>query len=116
MAKFCSFGSFREIIFLNQQYMQKTIGEINFVKTNNQIPLRIVAQLALEYLDQVLMTVLGLLLFPFSRTDWSLRYNAEEPVQPKFDLNAPDLYIPTMAYVTYVLLVGYILGLKNAFR
>ena len=70
----------------------------------------------MEYLDQVLMTVLGLLLFPFSRTDWSLRYNAEEPVQPKFDLNAPDLYIPTMAYVTYVLLVGYILGLKNAFR
>jgi hypothetical protein len=37
-------------------------------------------------------------------------------LQPKFDVNAPDLYIPTMAYVTYVLLVGYILGLKNAFR
>ena len=36
------------------------------------------------------------------------------PIQ--FDLNAPDLYIPCMAYMTYVLLVGYIHGLKNAFR
>ena len=40
----------------------------------------------------------------------------DEPVQPKYDVNAPDLYIPTMAYATYVLLVGYILGLRNAFR
>ena len=56
------------------------------------------------------------MLFPFGQKDWSLRYNSDEPVQPKFDLNAPDLYIPTMAYVTYVLLVGYILGMKNAFR
>ena len=30
-------------------------------------------------------------------------------------MNAPDLYIPTMAYATYVLLVGYILGLRDAF-
>jgi len=38
------------------------------------------------------------------------------PLQPKFDGNAPDLYIPTMAYVTYVLIVGYVLGLNQAFR
>jgi hypothetical protein len=58
---------------------------------------------------------LGLLLFPFTRTDWAIKYNQDEPVQPKYDVNAPDLYIPTMAYSTYVLLVGYILGMRNAF-
>ena len=50
------------------------------------------------------------MLFPFTRSDWSVRYSQDEPVQPKFDVNAPDLYIPCMAYVTYVLVVGYILG------
>lgn len=58
---------------------------------------------------------LGVILFPFTRTDWSIKYNQDEPVQPKYDLNAPDLYIPTMSYATYILLVGYILGLRDAF-
>jgi hypothetical protein len=55
------------------------------------------------------------LLFPFSHSDWSIKYAQDEPVQPKYDTNAPDLYIPCMAYLTYVLLVGYVLGLRNAF-
>ena len=58
---------------------------------------------------------IGVLLFPFTRSDWAIKYNQDEPVQPKYDLNAPDLYIPTMAYASYVLLVGYVLGLRNAF-
>ena len=51
----------------------------------------------------------------FARNDWTIKYNQEEPVQPKYDVNAPDLYIPSMAYMTYVLIVGYILGLRDAF-
>jgi len=58
---------------------------------------------------------LGLLLFPFAQKDWAIKYNQDEPVQPKYDVNAPDLYIPCMGYITYILMVGYILGLKNAF-
>ena len=58
----------------------------------------------------------GLLLFPFAQKDWSIKYNQEEPVQPKYDVNAPDLYIPCMAFITYILVVGYILGLRNTFR
>jgi len=34
---------------------------------------------------------------------------------PRQDLNAPDLYIPTMAFITYVLTAGFILGTKNQF-
>jgi len=58
---------------------------------------------------------LAILLFPFARNDWTIKYNQEEPVQPKYDVNAPDLYIPSMAYMTYILIVGYILGLRDAF-
>lgn len=57
----------------------------------------------------------ALLLFPFTHSDWSIKYSQDEPVQPKFDLNAPDLYIPCMAYVTYILVVGYVLGIRQAF-
>jgi hypothetical protein len=39
----------------------------------------------------------------------------DEPVQPRYELNAADLYIPSMAFVTYILVVGYMLGLQNRF-
>jgi len=58
---------------------------------------------------------LRLLLFPFLHSDWSIRYNQDEPVQPRFELNAADLYIPSMAFVTYILVVGYMLGLQDRF-
>lgn len=44
--------------------------------------------------------------------DWSKKFHAteDEPVPPKFDLNAVDLYIPCMAYVTYIFMAGIVLG------
>ena len=45
----------------------------------------------------------------------SIRYNHDEPVQPRFELNAADLYIPSMAFVTYILVVGYMLGMQDRF-
>ena len=44
-----------------------------------------------------------------------MRYNPEEPLQPRYEVNAPDLYIPVMAFVTYVLISGMSLGLQNRF-
>nr|CAG4643406.1 EOG090X0ATU [Ilyocryptus agilis] len=61
------------------------------------------------------MKKLALVLFPFTHKDWSVKYNPEEPVQPRFEVNAPDLYIPTMAFVTYVLMGGVSLGLQERF-
>ncbi|XP_058715835.1 protein YIF1B isoform X3 [Poecile atricapillus] len=37
---------------------------------------------------------LRLLLFPFGHPDWQVRYQQDGPVAPRFDVNAPDLYIP----------------------
>lgn len=58
---------------------------------------------------------LGLLIFPFAHQDWSLKYDKSEPVAPRYEINAPDLYIPTMAFTTYVLVYSYILGVQNRF-
>lgn len=33
----------------------------------------------------------------------------------KDDLNAPDLYIPVMAFITYVLVAGFVFGLQKRF-
>lgn len=61
------------------------------------------------------MRKLKLLFFPFTHSDWSVKYEHNEPVQPRYEVNAPDLYIPTMAYVTYILVAGLVLGTQNRF-
>lgn len=58
---------------------------------------------------------LGLILFPFTHSDWSVHYNPNEPIAPRYEVNAPDLYIPTMAFVTYILVTGYVYGTQNRF-
>ncbi|KAL1460787.1 hypothetical protein WDU94_012736 [Cyamophila willieti] len=61
------------------------------------------------------MRKLKLLMFPFLHKDWGVQYEQDQPVQPRYEINAPDLYIPTMAYVTYILLAGLVLGIQNRF-
>ncbi|CAG0921366.1 unnamed protein product [Notodromas monacha] len=59
---------------------------------------------------------LGLLLFPFAHDNWTIQYRDAEPVQPRHDVNVPDLYIPLMAFVTYICVAGYVLGAKEKFE
>lgn len=65
--------------------------------------------------NRYVINKLRLLFFPFAHKDWSLKYDQENPVQPRYDINAPDLYIPAMAYITYVVLAGFILGMQERF-
>ncbi|BFZ11963.1 hypothetical protein BsWGS_15002 [Bradybaena similaris] len=58
---------------------------------------------------------LGLLFFPYTHSDWSVHYNQDEPVAPRYEINAPDLYIPAMAFVTYILVAGMVLGIQGRF-
>jgi len=58
---------------------------------------------------------LGLLLFPFTHTNWSVAFNQDEPVAPRYDVNAPDLYIPSMGFVTFVLAASVALGIQGRF-
>lgn len=56
-----------------------------------------------------------MLFFPYSHTNWSIKFDQDQPVAPRFDENAPDLYIPVMAFVTYVLVSGIVLGTQDRF-
>lgn len=56
-----------------------------------------------------------LILFPYTHKEWMVKYDQETPVQPRYDVNAPDLYLPAMGYVTYVLLAGFMLGTQHRF-
>jgi len=60
-----------------------------------------------------------LLLCPLLHRSWKRRIissgSGDEFLAPRDDINAPDLYIPTMAFVTYVLLVAFVYGTKSQF-
>ncbi|XP_010538286.1 PREDICTED: protein YIF1B-like [Tarenaya hassleriana] len=70
--------------------------------------------------DQYVRNKLKVVLFPFlHRGHWT---RISEPVggrlsykPPIYDINAPDLYIPFMAFGTYVVLAGLSLGLNGKF-
>uniref|UniRef100_A0A915JP03 Protein YIF1 n=1 Tax=Romanomermis culicivorax TaxID=13658 RepID=A0A915JP03_ROMCU len=57
---------------------------------------------------------LGLIFFPFAHKEWSVKYNHDQqPLPPRHDVNAPDLYLPVMAIVTYILVAGTIRSVKG---
>ncbi|XP_072293546.1 protein YIF1A [Eucyclogobius newberryi] len=58
---------------------------------------------------------LMILMFPYTHQDWEVRYHRDSPLTPRQDVNAPDLYIPTMAFITYILLAGIALGIQKRF-
>ncbi|XP_024974492.1 protein YIF1B-B-like [Cynara cardunculus var. scolymus] len=70
--------------------------------------------------DHYVRNKLKVVLFPFlHRGHWT---RITEPVggrlsykPPVYDINAPDLYIPLMAFGTYVVLAGFSLGLQGKF-
>ncbi|XP_010890275.1 protein YIF1B isoform X2 [Esox lucius] len=58
---------------------------------------------------------LGLLVFPYMHQNWEVSYQQDTPVAPRFDINAPDLYIPAMGFITYILVAGLAFGTQNRF-
>jgi len=86
--------------------------------------------------NKYVLSKLSLLLFPFQQKRWTRRKldasssaSSHHPpmashqiipndilyLPPNEDINAPDLYIPVMAFVSYVLLVGLISGTAGKF-
>jgi protein transport protein YIF1 len=65
---------------------------------------------------------LFLVLFPWRHKPWSRKQsigpNGQEGwfLPPRDDLNSPDMYIPMMALVTYILLSTMMAGLQGAFN
>ncbi|CDH56729.1 er to golgi transport protein yif1 [Lichtheimia corymbifera JMRC:FSU:9682] len=68
------------------------------------------------------MSKIKLILFPWRHSPWSRAVTRSETGQmegfrpPREDINSPDLYIPVMAIVTYILLCGLVAGQQGSFH
>ncbi|XP_050213448.1 uncharacterized protein LOC126664882 isoform X2 [Mercurialis annua] len=70
--------------------------------------------------DQYVMNKLKIILFPFLHKGHWIRSSEKVGGEfcfkpPIYDINAPDLYIPFMAFGTYLVLVGFFLGINGKF-
>jgi hypothetical protein len=70
--------------------------------------------------NSYVLNKLKIIACPFLHKSWSRRISRQaegidtyEP--PNQDINAPDLYIPSMAFITYILLVGTLMGTNYNF-
>ncbi|TFK21367.1 protein transporter yif1 [Coprinopsis marcescibilis] len=95
-----------------QDYVQKNFGSI-FPSTTVKHHFNVSNSYAMHKIK--------LLLFPWRHKSWSRRVKRSEHGQhewqpPRDDVNSPDLYIPVMAIVTYILFAGLHAGLNGSFR
>lgn len=104
-----------------EAYGEKILGSSSEYVNSNLISKYLAdSQYYFQVNDDYVKNKLKLILFPFfHRGHWT---RITEPVggrlsykPPIYDINAPDLYIPLMAFATYVVLSGVILGLQGKF-
>ncbi|KAL0476705.1 yif1b-b [Acrasis kona] len=67
--------------------------------------------------NRYVLQKLRLLLLPYTNKSWERKGNQpqDETFSTPRDPNEPDLYIPFMAFLTYILLTCYIMGIENRF-
>lgn len=118
-----SFGS-------SNQYIQQNFGSF--------IPGTLDLNYYFKVSNSYVMKKIGLILFPYRNKNWS-RLTASDPAislgstgiaspvgvatpgnisfaPPAYDVNAPDLYIPLMAFITYILLWSLFQGINGEFH
>ncbi|KAI9831746.1 MAG: hypothetical protein M1826_003077 [Phylliscum demangeonii] len=72
--------------------------------------------------NSYVLSKLLLVLFPWRHRPWSRKQSLSPSGQegyflpPREDINSPDMYIPVMAFVTYILLSTLMAGLRGAFH
>ncbi|CAH0477910.1 unnamed protein product [Peronospora belbahrii] len=107
---------------LHVQYPQQ-VQQADFINQFSSNPMAGLAMnSAQDFLQKQSEIRLKILLLPFRHKNWRRIGNGEQdeskPMQyapPTCDSNAPDLYIPLMGFLTYILIVGYSKGTSNQF-
>ncbi|ORY07882.1 hypothetical protein K493DRAFT_201596 [Basidiobolus meristosporus CBS 931.73] len=104
----------RSAVMAGQDYVNKNLDR--YVNVTN-------LKFYFNISNMYVVNKIRLLLFPFRHQTWSRQVKrSEENGQiegyrpPREDVNSPDLYIPVMSFVTYILLVGFILGQNKGFH
>ncbi|AOW05988.1 YIF1-domain-containing protein [Yarrowia lipolytica] len=104
----------RSAVAAGQEYMEK-----NFNKYVSVSQLRYYFQVSNLYV----VKKLGLVLFPFLHKPWTrdvVRSETTGEIEgyapARDDINAPDMYIPTMAFTTYIILCSVLSGVHDHFH
>ncbi len=104
----------RNAVLAGQEYVQA-----NFKQYVSVTELRYYFQVSTTYVWKKILLVL----FPYRHAHWTRGLRRSDTVGapdvfeiPADDINAPDLYIPTMAWTTYVILQTIKDGLKGDFK
>jgi hypothetical protein len=89
---------------MNDSYLTRWTGSLRYYFSVNNL---------------YVLNKLKILLFPFIHKSWSRKIvpaadGREMYLPPNQDVNAPDLYIPTMAFITYILLIAVIMATSSA--
>ncbi|KAG0346859.1 hypothetical protein BG004_000664 [Podila humilis] len=103
----------KSAVMAGQEYMEQNLN-------------RWVNRAALQHYFNVsnlyVVSKLKLLIFPWRHKVWTRTLKRSETtgevvgyLPPREDVNSPDLYIPVMAFVTYILLVAVSAGTSNKF-
>lgn len=90
----------KEVVEVGREYVNKNIRKINFQK------LRPYFNISNAYVLRKLL----LIAVPFKNKDWNT------VLQDTGNLTHPDLYIPAMFFLTYILFKGLALGIRNEFK
>ncbi|CAE6514006.1 unnamed protein product [Rhizoctonia solani] len=107
----------RSAVAAGQDYMEKNFGQ-------HLLPLSMLKH-QFNVSNHYVLKKLQLVLFPWRHKPWARRVEQSTDAQdvgppryapPRDDLNSPDLYIPVMALVTYVLVAAVKKGLKGRFE
>ncbi|KAI9768987.1 MAG: hypothetical protein M1840_004583 [Geoglossum simile] len=103
----------RSAVMAGQEYMEQ-----NFNRYVNVSALKLYWNVSNTYV----LHKLFLILFPWRHRPWSRQQRVTPGAQegyflpPREDINSPDMYIPSMALVTYILLSTLFAGLRGDFH
>lgn len=103
----------KSAVMAGQEYMEQ-----NFNRYVNVSALKHYFNVSNSYV----VSKLCIVLFPWRHRPWSrqqrLSHNGQDGyyLPPREDTNSPDMYIPMMALVTYILLSTVLAGLRGAFH
>ncbi|QRV93550.1 protein transport protein yif1 [Ceratobasidium sp. AG-Ba] len=107
----------KNAVAAGQDYMEKNFGA-------HLMPLSMLKH-QFNVSNQYVLKKLQLVLFPWMHKPWTRRVQRSSDAQdagppkympPRDDLNSPDLYIPVMALVTYVLVAAVKTGVTGRFN
>lgn len=84
------------VMSMSKDYVHKNIEKVNFQKLKPYFKIT----------NKYILAKIILILFPFNKTSWS---------KENEKLQSPDLYIPLMSFLTFILLNGILLGVKSQF-